>query len=289
MPLNTLDSVMTEKSLLQYLDLKDELWYECLEASYGSLRKSWSGNWVGMPRVLDECLKFLNLQENNLSEAGRCMLAAAKSVAIEIEKHVENLSKLAEPKYHNRLHFADALTSMSIQLAILLELKKEANQDWMVCALLTCISHDLMHPGQVNRVESEIEKLSVNSLQPILTIHAIPNEWQKVIAAAIIRSDFAIVHRNHASVVGQTFEWNLDWLCVLLNEADVMASASSKYGPELGESLAQEWRLIDFPGHNSVASLEGRKNFLKQLTFSSPASMVLGLRERIADEIQSMA
>ena len=89
--------------------------------------------------------------------------------------------------------------------------------------------------------------------------------------------------------MGQTFEWDLKWLCVLLNEADVMASASSKYGPELGESLAQEWRLIDFPGHNSVASLEGRKHFLKQLIFSSPASLVLGLRERIADEIHSMA
>ena len=289
MPLNTLDSVMAEKSLIQYLDLKDELWYECLEASYGSLRKSWSDNWLGMPRVLDECLKFLNLQEDKLSEAGRCMLAAAETVAFEIEKHAENLPKIAEPKYHNRLHFADALTSMSLQLAILLQLKKEANWDWIVCALLTCIAHDLMHPGQVNRHESEIEKQSVNFLQPILSFHAVPNEWQKVIEIAIIRSDFATVHFNHANVVGQTFDWDLKWLCVLLNEADVMASASSKYGLELGESLAQEWRLIDFPGHSSVASLEGRKNFLKHLIFSSPASLVLGLRERIADEINSMA
>ena len=159
----------------------------------------------------------------------------------------------------------------------------------MVCALLTCIAHDLMHPGQVNRHESEIEKQSVNFLQPILSFHAVPNEWQKVIEIAIIRSDFATVHFNHANVVGQTFDWDLKWLCVLLNEADVMASASSKYGLELGESLAQEWRLIDFPGHSSVASLEGRKNFLKHLIFSSPASLVLGLSERIADEINSMA
>jgi len=280
---------MAEKAPIQYLDLKENLWYECLEASYGSLRESWTGHWLGMPRVLDECLKFLNLRENNLSEAGRSMLSSAQSVAFEIEKNAENLSKLSEPKYHNRLHFADALTSMSIQLAILPELKKEANKDWMVCALLTCISHDLMHPGQVNRVESEIEKLSVKSLQPILSIHAVPHEWQKVIAAAIIRSDFAIVHHNHENVVGKTFDWNLDWLCVLLNEADVMASASAKYGPELGESLAQEWRLIDFPHHSSVASLEGRKNFLRQLIFSSPASLVLGLRERIAIEIHAMA
>jgi hypothetical protein len=85
-------------------------------------------------------------------------------------------------------------------------------------------------------------------------------------------------------VAGKAFEWNLEWLCVLLNEADVMASASAKYGPELGQSLAQEWLLIDFPLHSSVASLEGRKNFLKQLIFSSPSSLVLGLGERISDD-----
>jgi len=276
------------KSSIQYLNLKEDLWHECLESSYGFLRASWTGNWLGMPFVLIECLRFLNLQENNLSEAGRGMLAAAKSVAYEIEKHAENLSELEEPKYHNRLHFADALTSMSVQLSILVALKKEANQDWMACALLTCIAHDFFHPGKVNLVESEIERQSVNFLKPILKSHSVPDEWRKIIATVIVRSDFAVVHQNHAHVAGKAFEWNLKWLCVLLNEADVMASASAKFGPELGESLAQEWRLIDFPLHSSVASLEGRKNFLKQLIFSSPSSLVLGLGERISEEILSI-
>lgn len=276
------------KSSIQYLNLKEDLWHECLESSYGFLRASWTGNWLGMPFVLIECLRFLNLQENNLSEAGRGMLAAAKSVAYEIEKHAENLSELEEPKYHNRLHFADALTSMSVQLSILVALKKEANQDWMACALLTCIAHDFFHPGKVNRVESEIERQSVNFLKPILKSHSVPDEWRKIIDTVIVRSDFAVVHQNHAHVAGKAFEWNLKWLCVLLNEADVMASASAKFGPELGESLAQEWRLIDFPLHSSVASLEGRKNFLKQLIFSSPSSLVLGLGERISEEILSI-
>ena len=276
------------KSSIQYLNLKEDLWHECLESSYGFLRASWTGNWLGMPFVLIECLRFLNLQENNLSEAGRGMLAAAKSVAYEIEKHAENLSELEEPKYHNRLHFADALTSMSVQLSILVALKKEANQDWMVCALLTCIAHDFFHPGKVNLVESEIERQSVNFLKPILKSHSVPDEWRKIIDTVIVRSDFAVVHQNHAHVAGKAFEWNLKWLCVLLNEADVMASASAKFGPELGESLAQEWRLIDFPLHSSVASLEGRKNFLKQLIFSSPSSLVLGLGERISEEILSI-
>jgi hypothetical protein len=279
---------MIVKSSIQYLNLKEDLWHECLESSYGFLRASWTGNWLGMPFVLIECLRFLNLQENNLSEAGRSMLEAAKSVAFEIEKHAENLSDLKEPEYHNRLHFADALTSMSVQLSILVALKKEANQDWMACALLTCIAHDFFHPGKVNLVESEIERQSVNFLKPILKSHSVPDEWRKIIDTVIVRSDFAVVHQNHAHVAGKAFEWNLKWLCVLLNEADVMASASAKFGPELGESLAQEWRLIDFPLHSSVASLEGRKNFLKQLIFSSPSSLVLGLGERISEEVLSI-
>ena len=279
---------MFVNSSIQYLNLKEDLWHECLESSYGFLRASWPDNWIGMPVVLLECLRFLNLQENNLSEAGRCMLKAAKSVAFEIEKHAHNLSEFKEPKYHNRLHFADALTSMSIQLAILVELEKEANQDWMVCALLSCISHDFVHSGKVNLVESEIEKQSVNFLKPILKSHSVSDEWQKVIETVIVRSDFAIVHQNHAHVAGRAFEWNLEWLCVLLNEADVMASASSKYGPELGQSLAQEWRLIHFPHHSSVASLEGRKKFLQHLIFSSPASLVLDINKRISEEILSI-
>lgn len=215
------------------------------------------------------------------------MMDAAQSVALEIENQTQTPPNLTEPKYHNRLHFADALTSMSILLSILHELEKEANDDWTACALLTCIAHDFLHPGEVNRIESEIEEQTVNFLKPILSRHRVPDEWQKVITTAIVRSDFDIVHHNHANVSGRDFEWDLNWLCVLLNEADVMASASARYGPELGESLAQEWRLIDFQSHTNVASTQGRLKFLKQLLFSSPASSVLGLNQRISDEIRS--
>lgn len=273
---------------VQYLKLKEDHWHECLESSFGFLRASWPGNWLGMPFVLLECLRFLDIQKNSLSEVGKSMLGAAQSVAIEIENQAQSLPKFKEPEYHNRLHFADALTSMSIQLAILVQLEKNENQDWMLCALLTCIAHDFAHSGKVNQVESEIEMQSASFLKPILIAHSVPDEWQTVIETAIVRSDFSIVHHNHAIVVGQSFQWDLKWLCVLLNEADVMASASAKYGPDLGESLALEWRTIDFPNHSTVASLEGRKNFLKQLIFSSPSSLVLGMKEKIFGEIQLM-
>lgn len=279
---------MAAKSSFQYLDLKDDLWYECLQNSYGFLRESWLSHWLGMPRVLSDCLVFLNLHENNFSKAARRMLDAAKSVALEIENKIQNQSKFKEPKYHNRLHYADALTAMTIQLAILAKLEKKANHDWTACALLTCIAHDFMHSGKVNTIESEIEKQSVNFLKPILLAHNIADEWQIIIETAIIRSDFSIVHHNHEDVIGENFEWNLKWLCVLLNEADVMASASIKYGPGLGESLSQERQFTDFSDQASVTSIEGRNVFLKKLLFSSPASLVLGLRERVNDEIRSL-
>ena len=149
---------MTTSSSTQYLSLKDDHWHECLEDSYGFLRASWNSNWLGMPAVLGHCMQFLNLHENHFSKAARSMLDAAESVALEIENKNQISSDLTEPKYHNRLHFADALTSMSILLSILFQLDKKANHDWMVCALLTCIGHDFLHSGKVNRFESEIEK-----------------------------------------------------------------------------------------------------------------------------------
>jgi hypothetical protein len=272
---------------MQYLNLKDDLWYDCLEDSYGYLRHSWHSQWVGMPIILDDCLKFLNLHHNNLSEAAKSMLDAAKSVALEIENQAQGEKKKNEPKYHNRLHFADAITSISIQLAILNKAQKQDSHDWMMCALLTCLSHDFGHPGKVNSFESEIEIQSVDSLKPILISHSVPEEWITIIETAIVRSDFAIVHRNHADVAAKSFDWNLNWLCVLLNEADVMASASSKYGPNLGNALAQEWQLIGFPPHAIVSSLEGRNSFLKQVVFSSPASLILGLNQKIEEEIRT--
>lgn len=276
---------MEKESPLQYLDLKDRLWYDCLEESYGFLRGSWQNNWLGMPSVLDKCLNFLKIPEINSSAVARSMLDAAKSVAIEIEQYNKNNNQFIEPKYHNRLHFADALTSMCIQLAILTESDEEVDQDWMACALLTCIAHDFFHPGKINRHESEIENQSFHLLEPILRINLVPMEWQKVIGTAIVRSDFAIIHDNHAQVADINFTWDLKWLCVLVNEADVMASASSKFGPELGESLAQEWFLLDSTDQSNVTSLESRENFLKKVLFSSPASMVLGLNKRVSDEM----
>jgi hypothetical protein len=216
------------------------------------------------------------------------MLKAAEQVAQEIEIIFAHDGIKTEPCYHNRLHFADAITTMSVQVAIQSHLQNESNPEWSACALLTCIAHDLGHSGRVNNFESELEMISVALLRPILDECDVTGKWREWVEQSIIQSDFSIVHKNHTAVKDVPFEWDFKWLNVFLNEADVMASASTKFGTSMGEALAREWKKIGFVAYKTVATPAGRKGFLKNIKFSSPASQVLGIQAAIANEMNTI-
>ena len=252
-----------------FLQLDGKNWDECLEKSFEFLRTSWAGDWVGLPLLLDACTAFLNFHTDQLSSESVHLLSAAKQVAL-------------------RLHLADALTAMSVLIAIQSEQPPALNRDWMACALLTVIAHDFGHTGQINQSESEIELKSTQLLRPILANCHVSDAWCTAVESAILHSDFAIVRKNHEQVQGKDFQCNQAWLNVFLNEADVMASASAKYGSRLGESLAQEWKIIGFSAHHSVATRDGRKAFLKQLVFSSWPSKYLQMDQRLAQELSQL-
>jgi len=279
---------MQSTSLNGFLVCNDQNWLQCLENSYAALRTSWHGEWVGLPTVLAHCIQFLALNESKGSEASMQMLKAAECVAQTIEASFANDGIESEPLYHNRLHFADALTTISLQIAIQSHLSNQSHPEWTACALLACIAHDLGHNGRINQFESELEKHSVQLLRPILDACGVEGVWREWTELCIIRSDFALVQQNNAAVKGTEFDWNLNWLIVFLNESDVMASASSQFGTSMGEALALEWEKIDFVDHKTVATPAGRKGFLKILTFSSPASHALGIQAAIAKEINSI-
>ena len=272
---------MQAYSFTGYLKSEASDWHGCLENSLVFLRESWANNWVGLPALLSTCIDFLHLSRVDLSQDASSMLSAAKHVALQIEHEYSASSMVSEPKYHNRLHVADALTAMSIQIAIQSAQEIKLNPEWMACALLTVIAHDFGHTGQVNRFPSEIELHSVQLLRPILDECSVPAAWCAAVELAIVNSDFAIVRQNHEAVQGQDFQCNQEWLNVFLNEADVMASATSKFGHALGESLAEEWKIIDFSAHHSVATPEGRRAFLNQLIFSSTPAQCLLMKERL--------
>ena len=271
-----------------YLVRDEQSWLQCLESSYAALRTSWHGEWVGLPLLLKECIRYLGFDQNNLSVPAAQMLKAAERVAQEIETSFANDIFQTEPLYHNRLHFADAITTVSVQIAIQSHLQKEFNPEWSACALLSCMAHDFGHNGRINQFESELEKYAVQLLGPILDECGVAGIWREWTETCILQSDFALVQKNHEAVKDASFEWDLKWLIVFLNESDVMASASTLFGTGMGEALAREWKKIDFVAHKTVATPAGRKGFLKIITFSSPASKELGIQSAIEKEIQTI-
>ena len=273
----------------EYLLAENDDWSICLENSFAVLRKSWQSEWVGLPYLLGRCVDFLNLSATSLSSDASQMLLTAKAIAERIEFQCSQSPVETEPKYHNRLHTADVLTSLSTLIFIQSKNQGDLDKDWIACALLAAIAHDFEHPGKVNQFESEIESNTMSQLQPFLLTHQVPSHWCNALEHAILRSDFTLVQKNHELIKGKKFQCDQDWLNVYLNEADVMASATTKFGPELGNSLAEEWRMINFSAHQTVSTSTGRKAFLKQLVFSSDASKHLQIDSKIALELSYLA
>lgn len=285
-----------------FLDNAAGDWRACLDSSLAYLRQSWDGQrlesaesndgagvrtgagkgrWVGLPYLVDACANFLGIGGMAPTDTSAKLIAVARQVAAQIEAEGGCGVDSAEPGYHNRLHFSDSLTTITLQLAIESQRLGVDDADWKAALVLIALAHDFRHPGRVNSVRSEIEQQSFEALSPYLQQHAVPAPWRERIESVILRSDFSVVADNHRRVQGQPFSWCTDWATVLLNEADIMASASPVFGPRLSHALAEEWERIGFAAYRSVATSEGRSAFLRSIEFSSPSAGVLGAAQRV--------
>ncbi len=259
-----------------FLDNRSGDWRGCLNTSLRLLRESWATQWVGLPFVVDACANFLSLKKTTLTEDSAKFLAVARELASQIEANSSGSPSSEEPRYHNRLHFADVLTTVALQAAIEIEHSNLRDAPWQAALILIAVAHDLQHPGRVNNHFAEIEQLSVDALRPHLQTHAVPDPWIERIEHVILSSDFSLVSKNHKRVAGKEFSWNIDWAIVLINEADVMASVSEAFGSELGVALSSEWAIAGLPMHSAVATEQGRLDFLASTFFSSYSAAVLG-------------
>jgi hypothetical protein len=192
--------------------------------------------------------------------------------ALVMAAHIEQVALAAdyEPLYHNRLHTADALTAICLLIQALQKKNIVVDDEWAAAFLFAVTSHDVLHPGGANSFLQEIERRSAKEMQYIATPLGIDVVWLHRVRELILRTDPALVTGNHDKVQGVAFEMNLDWACVLINEADILASATSRYGPALGHALANEWAFKNHPLHQVVGTAKGRLQFLSSLRFSSP-------------------
>lgn len=270
---------------LAYLDNAACDWPLCLATSFGLVRQSWAGQWVGLPYLLERCADFLSLNQSAQTSTTAGLLATARELAVQIEAESACGTAAAEPPYHNRLHFADVLTAITLQVAIEGVQCKVQDGDWQAALLLIALAHDFRHGGGVNAHAAQMEQQAFDALRPLLERHGMAPGWIERIHAVIVRSDFLLVPENHRRVSGQKFDWCTDWATVLLNEADIMASASPTLGPALGHALAAEWARARLPAHVSVATAQGRRDFLKSIAFSSYSAEVLGAPEAVAAQL----
>ncbi len=271
-----------------FLDKKAASWNSCLDHAWMSLRASWPHHWVGLPKVMQECIEFLDFRDSELTSDVKKMLSAALEVSESFERMYLNAPHIHEPNYHNRLHTADVTVAMSLQMLIETEQFHSRKPEWMAAGLLAAVVHDFEHPGRINIKPAEIEKKSLAAVMPILEKHHTPLMWIDRIKYAVERSDFSMMRANHLRVENQTFEWSQDWLTILLNEADIMASCVSEFSEDLSLALSEEWKLIDYPAYKTIATKAGRLNFLQNVIFSSRSSDVLNVNNRINQKINAI-
>ena len=258
-----------------YLELSGANWCSCLLSSYAYLRHSWQTQWLGLPKLVEDCASFLDLTQQGDGSPTRLLLDLALAVARQIESVQGRGLGTSEPHYHNRLHFADSLTTITLQCSLEVKQGAVSDTEWQAALLLIAVAHDLQHPGRVNRHTSDIESASVNALLPLMTSMNLSGIWIDRIRTVILRSDFSLVRENHTRVAGRPFQWTTDWATVLLNEADIMASASADYGPGLSLALSKEWEAVQFAPHAFVATELGRRQFLSNIQFSSDSARTL--------------
>ncbi len=265
-------------------------WSNVLNTSLGFLRDSWSEQtggkhttkWIGIPQVLEVCISLVltpSLGSKRICNLIKC----ARMVAVSLELHA---LKYPEPKYHNRLHFCDALTGICVLLLIEKERTSALDEYWVALLLLVVVSHDYMHPGGQNSKAMEIEIQTLNELKNIWSVHPIDTRSQEYVTYIIQKSDPRYVRDNHKLVATTPFAWSVFWATVLLNEADILASCTTKYGAHLGEQLLCEWQLNRVRGTLLRGAKEIRRNFLKSAMFSSPASQILQIHIDISVQLQ---
>lgn len=258
-----------------YLDTSNGDWCHNLVSSYAFLRHSWHTDWIGLPQLIKYCSEYLKLEASGEDEEVGSLLAVALCIASQIESEKGCGIDTPEPFYHNRLHFADSLTTITLQCGLEIQNGIKPNPAWQAALLLIAVSHDFRHSGQVNRHSSEIESASVSYLIPIMKSMKLDDAWIGRICDVILRSDFSLVKENHSRVNGRAFQWDNEWAAVLLDEADIMASASEEFGPALSNSLSTEWQAINFAPYATVATESGRRQFLSTIQFSSYSGRML--------------
>jgi hypothetical protein len=193
-----------------------------------------------------------------------------------------------EPAYHSRKHFVDvcigisALLSQNIGCGDTKPLSPwtvSKEESWLL--LFAAIGHDYMHRGRINSVDYENELISLNGLQLFLNKYSdlSPEFKQNLMLKLhqlILPTCFDFTHLLYEKI-NNGIAVQIDYLAMLLTEADVLASTLPRRGKVLSKRLSLEWQDQNKELSNYVASKEGYEKFLQKIQFLSDQSKKLNV------------
>ena len=267
-----------------------------LEATLANLRSQWPQSWPGMGLVVRSALTQLGWQPAaQLAPRDQalhdCIFAVIDAIEADGKQRAANHQ---EPQYHNRLHFADAVVSLTVLMATERQINGRpadappAHAEWL--GLLTVVAHDFLHTGRINQFHSEIETMSVKALMPYMKQHKVHKADQALIRSLILKTDPSFVPESHLEITGLPFDLS-DPRCllVLIQECDIMASTLPATGGQLTQQLSDEWATVAPDRSQSLLTNKGRLFFLKHMAlFSSPSSRLLGIQATIDQQIAAL-
>ncbi len=265
-----------------------------LEVSLLNLRECWPRGWPGLPLVFECCVSQLGYtmqpSDGRQAAVANCALEVAQWIEREGRQHQR---RGQEPQYHNRLHMADTLVCMTLLLKAQRVVQgrpsaKARRHEWL--ALLAMLAHDLLHDGSVNQYPAQLESRSVQSLQPLMQRHGMPEQDQMIVRHLILKTDPLCVRQAHAQVADRPFEVeDVYCLAVLVEEADILASTLAVTAMDLTRSLSAEWERSNPTMAPVLLTRLGRLRFLEfGALFSSPASRWMGIQQARQSEIEAI-
>lgn len=255
-------------------------------ASLRDLRASWEQDWVGLPAVLRACQQALGIAGHE-----DVRIQALNLLATNIAKRLEH-QRAEQPAYHNNLHTANVLVSITVLLGIQMQLQPSIEDDklWLATVLTAAAGHDYAHPGGINQFPAHIESLAVKRIKAEVdssTLNAVDPVDLARVAQLILNTEVRLVPANHPAVAQTDFSWGLPWCSVLMNEADILVSATSELGTDLTQCLINEWVSAGVQGSCAIDPQSFRLEFLKFIRFSTPAAIFLGLPEQVQRQLNS--
>jgi hypothetical protein len=261
-------------------------WSGGLMASLHDLRASWQQDWIGLPAVLRACQQALGIAGHEDVRIQALNLLAAH-IATGSERQ-----RQGQPAYHNNRHTADVLVSMTVLSGIQMQLQPTVGADtqWLAAMLTAAAGHDYAHPGGTNQFPADLESLSVKRIKAEVdssVLNAVDPVDLARVAQLIFNTDSHLVPANHSAVAQTDFGWGLPWCSVLMNEADILASATTAFGPDLTQFLINEWVCVGVQGSRVIDPRSFRLEFLKVIHFSTPAAIFLGLPEQVQQQLNS--